>query len=130
HIGGLPEILSGVSVGELILLRDDENSETFQNLLAVARNAGATIRYAQTGMRAIAGEGWELDVLYAQDMERDENESSLLFRLSYHKQKFLFLADAEARTERLLLENQISVEADWIKVGHHGSSTSSTEEFL
>ena len=44
--------------------------------------------------------------------------------------KFLFTGDAEAKTEKALIEDGLNIDCDVLKVGHHGSSTSSSKEFL
>ena len=58
------------------------------------------------------------------------NNTSIISRLIYHDSTFLFTGDAEQETEEIILENNIDVQADVLKVGHHGSKTASSENFL
>lgn len=58
------------------------------------------------------------------------NNISIVNRLVYKENEFLFTGDTEQETEQLILENNINVKADVLKVGHHGSKTASTEAFL
>jgi competence protein ComEC len=58
------------------------------------------------------------------------NLSSLVFKLTYGKNKFLFVGDAEVPVEQELLKAKVDLSADVLKVGHHGSDTASSEDFL
>lgn len=58
------------------------------------------------------------------------NDYSLVFKLTYGDNKILFAADMEMLTEKELLDANVDVSADVLKIGHHGSNTSSSEEFL
>lgn len=78
-----------------------------------------------------------LDVLYPydgetfQDVSKDDlNNASVIMRLSNIKRSILFVGDAESKEESNLLKNNVYVKSDFLKVGHHGSKTSSTEGFL
>lgn len=58
------------------------------------------------------------------------NDYSLVFKLTYGENKILFAADMEMLTENELLDANVDVSADVLKIGHHGSNTSSSEDFL
>lgn len=60
----------------------------------------------------------------------DENDSSLVFLLDFMNKKWLFTGDASIASEKSILESGVNVDCDILKVGHHGSSTSSCEEFI
>lgn len=60
----------------------------------------------------------------------DENNRSLIIRADIEGNSFLFTGDAEAKTERRLLEDKKNISCDVLKVGHHGSNTSTVREFL
>ena len=60
----------------------------------------------------------------------DLNEYSIIIKITYGDAKFLFMGDAEALNEREIVDAGYDVNADVLKLGHHGSSTSSTEKFL
>lgn len=130
HIGGMADILSEVSVGQLLLLKDEENSSLFQDLILSARNSGAEIRYAETEMTIPLSDNAALRVLYAEDVRREENESSLILQLTYGEKSFIFMGDSEISSENVLLDKYPDLKADWIKVGHHGSNSSSSKLFV
>ncbi len=60
----------------------------------------------------------------------DENNRSLIIRADIDGNGFLFMADAEAGTERRLIEDKKDISCDILKVGHHGSNTSTVRDFL
>ena len=60
----------------------------------------------------------------------NENDKSLLIRFNYGELSFLFTGDIEHQAEEYIISNSISSDADVLKVPHHGSSTSGTEDFL
>ena len=60
----------------------------------------------------------------------DENDSSLVFNLDFLNAKWLLMGDASVNVEKYLIDNNVDIDCDYLKVGHHGSKTSSSEEFL
>lgn len=60
----------------------------------------------------------------------DENDKSLVFNLSFLSSKWLLMGDASVNVENYLLESGANLDCDYLKVGHHGSKTSTSEEFL
>ena len=60
----------------------------------------------------------------------EDNEFSLVFNLSFLNKKFLLMGDASINVEKYLIENNFDIDCDILKVGHHGSKTSSSEEFI
>lgn len=60
----------------------------------------------------------------------DENDSSLVFLLDFMNKKWLFTGDASIASEKSILSSGVNIDCDILKVGHHGSSTSSCEEFI
>lgn len=62
--------------------------------------------------------------------EGDENDSCLVFLLSFMKKKWLFTGDASIDSEEAILNSGVNIDCDVLKVGHHGSKTSTSERFL
>ena len=60
----------------------------------------------------------------------DENESSLVFNVNFMHKKFLLMGDANIAVEKFLIDGNYDIDCDILKVGHHGSKTSSCEEFI
>ena len=61
---------------------------------------------------------------------KDENQNSLVLKLNFISQKFLFMGDADEKTEKWLIDNKKDIDCDILKVGHHGALTSTSENFL
>lgn len=71
------------------------------------------------------------EILYVDNIEPSEpNNASIVIQLKYGIQKYLFMGDAEETVESKLLKEGILEDIDVLKVGHHGSNTSSTEAFI
>ncbi len=61
---------------------------------------------------------------------RERNDQSVVLRMDYQNNSFLFTGDAEKPAERMMIKKGFNLKADWLKVGHHGSKSSSSAEFL
>ena len=64
------------------------------------------------------------------DEPEDANDSSIVVEMTYGELKYLFMGDATSKVEKALLNNDRLEKIDVLKVGHHGSNTSSSKEFL
>jgi len=141
HYGGLGALLDAISIGELWdngqgPAEADLNAPSAEaaGLIARARAAGARVRGpAQLCGRPVRAGGARIEVLAPcprHDPAYDANDNSLVLRVDYGRRSFLFAGDAEAHGEGELVASGARLRADVLKVGHHGSRTSSTEGFL
>ena len=89
-----------------------------------------SIAQPETGAVYDLGDGASLTILAPVDQYDDLNNWSIVCRLDYGETSFLFTGDAEKAVERDLLEVGADLDADLLKVGHHGSSTSTGKTFL
>ncbi len=131
HIDGLYSVLENFQVGELWVGRDDERP-AFKRLLEEARSRGIPVVYEAEG-GAFNWGGVSVDVLWppgAGQAGESSNDSSLVMRLSDGQKSFLLTGDIEQRTENGLVADHAPLTADFLKVPHHGSKTSSTDAFL
>ena len=131
HLGGLRAVLDNFSVGELWVSRDIE-TPVFRALLAEARARGTQIVFHHRGdsfeWDAVAGRILWPELLGT--VTRPTNNDSLVIRLVYGRVAMLLPGDIEQQVERQLLEMHESLAADFLKIAHHGSKTSTTPEFL
>ena len=146
HFLGLVPLLasSSVKVGELWDSGQGEREAIggpagdYARVLAEARAAGVTVRRPGELCGSHRLGGIELRVLAPcpdVDGDRDPNDNSLVLRLTHGRRSFLFVGDAERAEERRLLAAAAlapadALAADVLKVGHHGSRTSSSPDFL
>lgn len=128
HSGALPNVLASLPVGNLILPEFGSDEKVTDILNAVSRSAANT--YSATVGMAINIGDFELTVLSADSEQEDINNRSVVVMADIFGNKFLFSGDAEKETEQALIENGINFDCDVLKVGHHGSNTSTTQAFL
>ncbi len=131
HMDGLSAVLANFKVGELWIGRDDERP-AFQRILAEARSRGIPVVPKKQGAEA-DWHGTEASVLWPPAAQADggtPNDASLVLRLADGQVRFLLTGDIEKRTEEQLVEEHAPLAADFLKAAHHGSKTSSTEDFI
>jgi competence protein ComEC len=132
HMGGMPAVMRNFRPREL-WVSIDPNSEAYRALLVEAAQLGVVVRHLYAGDR-VAWDGTEVTVLapeagYA-NMGQPVNNDSLVMRIQYGRASVLLEGDAEAPSERAMLAHGRVSAVTLLKVGHHGSRTSTTQEFL
>lgn len=134
HIGGFAEILKNYEIGAVIEPGTLNDSKTFQNIKSEIKNKNIPNILARRGMRLHIGGGAFIDILFP---DRDvstwaTNDGSVVARLSYGEFSVMLTGDATTMTEKIILtENEISdLESLILKVGHHGSRSSSSSSFI
>ena len=132
HAGGLPELARLRKIDNLIIpeLNDDAEAASLVKTAkqTVTANGGNAYTAVQ-GMNFKIGEFTVTVLAYYEDTE-DENNKSVIVMAELDGIKFLFTGDAEAKAEQALIDEGLNIDCDVLKVGHHGSSSSSTKEFL
>lgn len=136
HAGGGAAVLEGIPVGTV--LKSDGGSPTESRYVAAltdARRQGVAIRQPVAGDRIDLGGGVILDVLNPpakrfSGTRSDDNANCIAMRLRYRKIAMLFTCDLEAEAEDQLVASSVPLQADLLKVAHHGSGYSSTLPFL
>ncbi len=134
HIGGASSVVRALRPERLRDAAFVEGSAIYLEMLRTSREVGTDWQRVRPG-ESMDIDGVLVDFL-APDSAwttalRDPNEASTVMRVRYGATRFLLTGDAEAREEAWLLERDAeALRADVLKVAHHGSSTSSTPEFL
>ncbi|HKN60984.1 MAG TPA: ComEC/Rec2 family competence protein [Candidatus Acidoferrales bacterium] len=131
HIDGLYDVLDNFRVKQLWIGRDDDRRAS-QSLLAEARAHGVAIAHETRGMDFDWG-GAEGQVLWPQDAaarEKASNDDSMVMRLGDGTVHFLLTGDIERNAESGIVDENVPLASDFLKVPHHGSKTSSTDAFL
>ena len=130
HIGGLPEVLARFDVD--YILDSDSVSDTgvFKAWLSAVEKESARYTHVFRGTRILLGENARLDILYPFPGQKSEdtNNMSVVAKLVYGKICFVLTGDLERAGEFKLLNDDISCEI--LKIGHHGSKTSTSDAFL
>jgi competence protein ComEC len=133
HMGGMPAILRDFHPRELWISIDPGNSPLFRALLDQAHEQHILIRHLHAG-EAFPWSGLDATVLAPEATYSNPNapinNDSLVLRLAYNRASVLLEGDAEAPSEATMLANNRVQHATLLKVGHHGSHTSTTPAFL
>ena len=133
HIGGLDVVIDTFDVKQVVMGDVPKSilptTRIYTDVLQAAKNKGLTVNLAYAGDSYEIG-GGTLSVLGPVETYYDLNNTSLVMKFTYGDVSFLFTGDQEADAEKELVASGTDVSATVLKVGHHGSSTSSSEEFL
>ena len=127
HIGGMSYIIDSFDIGEFYLPYNESSTTTYYKKLLTSLT-----RKSEQIIEVNAGDKFNLNDATIEVMAIDHSEpentnnSSIVVELCYGEQKYLFMGDAETEVEGSRKWNDVDV----LKVGHHGSNTSTSQEFL
>lgn len=131
HIGGMRKVLERFTIQNVYMPKVYHDSFTYENLLSAIQKKGLTIHTAKAGVSLSPEDNVTLSfVAPCRDDYEDINNASCVLRLTYGEKSFLFTGDAEKQAEWDMLESGQQLSSDVLKVGHHGSSTSTGQAFL
>lgn len=129
HIGGLPAAFYAAQVGTLYTPVLEDDGERFRILMETAAERGAAIRIPEAGETLLLG-GATVTILSPEEVYTESNDMSIVLRVDYGGTSFLFCGDAGVKIEKRLIARGAVLDADVLRVGHHGSDTSTCEEFV
>ncbi len=128
HIGGLDDVIRSFDVESVYMPKVTADTKTFEDVLDAVDEKGLTINTAKAGVTLVDSDGLSVKMLAPVLDEYDNtNDYSAVIRIVYDDTSFIFMGDAEQYAEDLITGD---VDSDVLKVGHHGSSTSTGEAFL
>lgn len=134
HIGGLDTVIQKMDVNSVILPTIPEEimptTQTYTDLLLAIGEKGLKITAAKPGRELELGDGAKLTLQGPVGEYSDLNNMSVVSRLSYGRCSFLFTGDIETGAENDLLRAGAHLSADVLDIGHHGSNTSTSDDFL
>lgn len=128
HIGGLKNIINTFEIGKIFMPKVVSTTKTYESLLMAIKDKNLKINTAKAGTSIIDTDALKINILAPNNSIYTElNNYSVVTKITYGTTKFLFMGDAEKLSENEIKEN---VTADVIKIGHHGSNTSSSIDFI
>lgn len=138
HIGGILTILKKLKVDTLVLPDYQYENKLYSSMLQSAKNKNIPILFKKRGDFLYPDRGCRVFILHPfgpylekHDQSGHEvNNSSIVMKIQYAETAFLLTGDLEMDAEQFLLNYDSFLRADVLKVGHHGSKTSTSEEFL
>ena len=127
HIGGLDDVInSDIEIANIYMPQIETTTKTFEDVIDAIQNKGLIITSPKKGDTFNVGNA-SLEVMTDSILDEDNlNLSSITLLMQYGNNKFLFMGDSEKENE----ETRDWPKVDLLKVGHHGSSTSSSDKFL
>ena len=143
HAGGAHKIISSLDVKKIVCHKFSDLSTMQERFWYIDMSISRSIRETFGSMSIFMESACENNKLknfdvgdakvYTLSQNNDAvnvNNKSIVFKLVYGDFSMLFMADAESELEKELLEEDADLSADVLKIGHHGSKTSTTDEFL
>lgn len=133
HYGGLDEVLNYYEVVSVIKTEVENESGEWENFKEEIKKEKSNIINSSRGTIINFPNGARLEIIYPfykVDETKDKNDLSIVTKLEFGENQFLLTGDLSLEGERELLSSGLNIEADVLKVGHHGSRSSSSDEFL
>ena len=132
HIGGMAEIINEFVVDKIYMPKVAHTSKTYENLLLTIKNKNLKVNTAKAGTTIDLGNKIKIEVMAPNSENYNNlNDYSAVVKIEYENVSFLFTGDAEAVSEKEMVEKYGNkLKANVLKVGHHGSTTSTTLNFL
>lgn len=130
HIGSMDYIIDKFKISHFYMPNAKTNSEAFYNLLDNCKEKNLKIEYLTKGDRLKIDSSTTMEILSPSTITDKNNLNSIVSLLNYKGYEFLFTGDAEKENESEILSSCNLPEIEFLKAGHHGSSSSSTDEFI
>lgn len=130
HIGGIDNIIKNFQVKSIYMPEQSTDSLDYKNLLTACSDKNLTINYLYKGDTLKIEDSIDLLVLSPSFIQNENNLNSIVFKLDFKDKSFLFTGDAELSNENDIINSFELEDVDFLKVGHHGSSSSTSMNFL
>lgn len=133
HFGGMADVIKDFGVDKIYMPNLPEklvpDNAEYERFLNSVKEYNVTLIYPRSGDSITVGD-MALDFISPDTVYNSRNDNSLVVKLCYGSHKFLFTGDISSKVEEDLLASQTNLDCDVLKAAHHGSKTSSCEEFL
>ncbi|KOM96450.1 hydrolase [Clostridium botulinum] len=131
HIGGMPKVIEEFEISNFYAPKKTANTKIFKDMILQLKKKNLKINVAKKGISLDLSNNSSLDFLApVKDNYENTNDSSAVVKLTHGNTKFLFTGDAEKTSEKDILNSNEDLSSNVLKVGHHGSHSSSSKEFL
>ncbi|MVX64110.1 MBL fold metallo-hydrolase [Clostridium chromiireducens] len=132
HIGNMSDIIDSYNVLKFYAPKVQSTTKTFEKMIDSLKRKGLKINVIRKDTDSIdLGKNTNVRVFSPiDDSYENLNNYSSVIKIQYGSTSFLFTGDAEKDVEEKILDNNENISSDVLKVGHHGSSTSTSKAFL
>lgn len=130
HIGGMDSVIKNFDIGTVYMPKITATTNTFADVINALKSKNLKITSPIAGSTFKLGDA-DCEILAPNNSKyTDPNDYSIVIKLTYGSNKFLFEGDAEALSEKEILSKGFDLSVDVLKLGHHGSRTSTSNEYL
>lgn len=133
HIGGLDAVINSFDIGKIYMPKATTTTKTYKDVLLAIKDKGLSVNTASGGKVIIENDNIKAELLAPNSEKYDSlNNYSAVLKLSYADTSFIFTGDAEQLSEKEIISKfgKDKLKSDVLKVGHHGSSTSTGNDFF
>ncbi|MEG1002606.1 MAG: ComEC/Rec2 family competence protein [Clostridium sp.] len=134
HIGNMDDVINTYEIGKFYAPKVEHTTKAFEKMVTALKKKDLKINVIKEGTDTIdLGENTKVSVFSPKanfNDKKDLNNYSPIIKIQYGNNSFLFTGDAEKLEENYVLDKGYDVTADVLKLGHHGSTTSTSENFL
>lgn len=131
HVGGASDVIDTFNIQKLYAPKKISNIDAFKKMILSLKKRNKKINIAKAGVSLDMGKNTICEIIAPNNKSYEStNNYSSVIKLVYKNNKFLFLGDAEELSENEILNTKYDISSDVIKIGHHGSKTSTSTSFL
>ena len=130
HIGSIDAVINKYDVGKILFSKHTTTTKTFENFISSVKKKGLKLNSPSVNDEFIFQNS--KFVVFAPNKSNYEeiNNYSIVIKMIYNDTSYLFTGDAEVISEEEMLNNNLDLSADVLKIGHHGSKSSTSQKFL
>ena len=136
HVGGILKVLEEFKVDRVCIPKQEENSENYQKFLKIVKEKNIQVIVVKSGNKVNIENDLFFDILWPIEEQIEENKlnnNAIVMKLNYKNFTMMFTGDIEEEAESSIVnlyKNTNKLKSSVLKVAHHGSKTSTTDEFL
>ncbi|WP_252244524.1 MULTISPECIES: ComEC/Rec2 family competence protein [unclassified Clostridium] len=130
HIGGMSEVINNFEIGEFYAPKINHTTKTFENMVKALQSKGIKLTAPTVGDTLNVGNATLQFLAPNSSKYEDMNNYSIACKLKYGNTSYVFMGDAESLSEGEILAKQLDISAEVLKLGHHGSHSSTSQVFL
>lgn len=129
HIGSMDYVINSLQIGKIYMPHKVSNTKTYRDVITAINNKGMKITVPTIGESFYVGSA-KCTILGPQKEYENTNDNSIVIKVDFGQNSYLLMGDAEATSEMDIVNSGANLKSDVIKLGHHGSKTSSVPNFL
>ncbi len=133
HLAGLIEVAKNYEIGLILDNGQEADTEIYRELKETISQEEIRREMIPEGSKIRIGNQLEFAAFNPDELasaQADRNDHSVVLRMDYGENSFLFTGDAEMNTEKDMIGDLENLNIDWLKIGHHGSNSSTSDSFL